>query len=590
MKLKKIISAILCVLLVFAYGAVFCVSAEEDLSGATELVFSDTGITVNEGEYDGYKIEGTALTLNKSGVYRVSGSCSDGSIKIKKGTEGVTLVLAGLDLTSSSTAPISCNKSTSVTIIAAEGSKNVLTDSEKNNDENYPANEDAENAVIKCKDGSDVTITGSGSLVLNANGKNGIKSGATTDEEGEARLEISDISLTINAPVNDGINAEQLLEIKSGTLTVSAGDDGIHCDRILYIGEDNTDGPTVTVENSYEGIEAAELYIRSGKITVHSTDDCLNAANSDLSNYAFKIVISGGEMIMDTTAGDGIDSNGTLDISGGTVIVWTANRADNQPLDADGSITVSGGTVLAAGGSSGMGMKLGSGAAYVIFGNSGGTGGFPGGNGGFPGGGRGNGMPGGNDGGGERPEMPSDMTSDIPNDGERPDLPSDMPSDMPDDGSRPEMPSDMPGNGGDRENSGSGTISISKGDAITIEDADGNTVYSGTALTDAAYLFFSSDDITNGSSYKLLVNGTEAATATSGSDNGSGNGSGNVPGRNDGSAENSGAVSADASGSESTGSGTNTVPAIVWVLLGASAVMLVGGIAALIISKKKKAA
>ncbi len=586
MKLKKFISAILCVLLVFAYGAVFCVSAEDDFSGATELVFTDNGITVKEGEYDGYKIEGTALTLNKSGVYRVSGICSDGSIKIKKGTEDVTLVLAGLDLTSSSTAPISCNKSTSVTIIAAEGSNNVLSDSEKNNDENYPANEDAENAVIKCKDGSDVIITGSGSLVLNANGKNGIKSGATTDEEGEARLEINGISLTINAPLNDGINAEQLLEIKSGALTVSAGDDGIHCDRILYIGEDNTDGPTITVNKSNEGIEAAELYIRSGKITVHSADDCLNAANSDLSNYAFKIVISGGEMIMDTTAGDGIDSNGTLDISGGTVIVWTANRADNQPLDADGSIIVSGGTVLAAGGSSGMGVNLGSGAAYVIFGNSGDMGGFQGGNGGFPGGGRGNGMPGGNGGDGERPEMPPEMPSDIPDDGERPD----MPSDIPDDGSRSEIPSDMPGKGGDSGNSGSGTVSISKGDAITIEDAEGNTIYSGTALTDASYLFFSSADITNGSSCKLIVNGTETATATSGSDNGSGNGSDNVPRRDDGNPENNGAVSGDASASESTGSGTNTVPVIVWVLLGASAVMLVGGVVALIISKKKKAA
>ncbi len=586
MKLKKFISAILCVLLVFAYGAVFCVSAEDDFSGATELVFTDNGITVKEGEYDGYKIEGTALTLNKSGVYRVSGSCSDGSIKIKKGTEDVTLVLAGLDLTSSSTAPISCNKSTSVTIIAAEGSNNVLSDSEKNNDENYPANEDAENAVIKCKDGSDVIITGSGSLVLNANGKNGIKSGATTDEEGEARLEINGISLTINAPLNDGINAEQLLEIKSGALTVSAGDDGIHCDRILYIGEDNTDGPAITVNKSNEGIEAAELYIRSGKITVHSADDCLNAANSDLSNYAFKIVISGGEMIMDTTAGDGIDSNGTLDISGGTVIVWTANRADNQPLDADGSIIVSGGTVLAAGGSSGMGVNLGSGAAYVIFGNSGDMGGFQGGNGGFPGGGRGNGMPGGNGGDGERPEMPPEMPSDIPDDGERPD----MPSDIPDDGSRSEIPSDMPGKGGDSGNSGSGTVSISKGDAITIEDAEGNTIYSGTALTDASYLFFSSADITNGSSCKLIVNGTETATATSGSDNGSGNGSDNVPRRDDGNPENNGAVSGDASASESTGSGTNTVPVIVWVLLGASAVMLVGGVVALIISKKKKAA
>ncbi len=148
----------------------------------------------------------------------------------------------------------------------------------------------------------------------------------------------------------------------------------------------------------------------------------------------------------------------------------------------------------------------------------------------------------------------------------------------------------MPGKGGDSGNSGSGTVSISKGDAITIEDAEGNTIYSGTALTDASYLFFSSADITNGSSCKLIVNGTETATATSGSDNGSGNGSDNVPRRDDGNPENNGAVSGDASASESTGSGTNTVPVIVWVLLGASAVMLVGGVVALIISKKKKAA
>lgn len=589
MKTRKICSLILCILLVFAYCAVFCVSAEEDFSGATEFVFSDAGITVTVGEYTGYKVDGTSLTINESGIYRISGSCADGSVKVKKGTEGVTLVLAGLDLTSASTAPICCNKSTDVTIIAAEGTKNTLTDSEKNNDETYPANEDAENAVIKCKDGSDVTITGKGTLTLNAYGKNGIKSGATTEEEGEARLEISELTLVINAPVNDGINAEQLLEIKSGSLTVSAGDDGIHCDMMLYIGDENTEGPDITVEESYEGIEAAELYIRSGRITVHSTDDCLNAANSDLSGYAFKIEISGGELYMDTTAGDGIDSNGTLDISGGTVVVWTANRADNQPLDADGTINVSGGTVLAAGGSSGMGMKLGSGAGYVIFGGSGNAGGFPGGNGGFPGGG-GGGMPGGN--GGERPEMPSEMPSDMPDSGERPE----MPSGAPDSGERPEMPSgapsngerpEMPGNGSESAASGSGTVSISKGDTITIEDSEGNTLYSGTALTDASYIFFSSADVVTGGDYKLLVNGSDSSSA-SGGGNGSGSGAGgsdnSAPAENDGSAAASDAVSSE------TAATSGSVPPVVYVLLGASGIMLVGGVAALVISKKKKTA
>ncbi len=575
MKTRKICSLILCILLVFAYCAVFCVSAEEDFSGATEFVFSDAGITVTDGEYTGYNVDGTSLTINESGIYRISGSCADGSVKVKKGTEGVTLVLAGLDLTSATTAPISCNKSTDVTIIAAEGTKNTLTDSEKNNDETYPANEDAENAVIKCKDGSDVTITGKGTLTLNAYGKNGIKSGSTTEEEGEARLEISELTLVINAPVNDGINAEQLLEIKSGSLTVSAGDDGIHCDMLLYIGDENTEGPDITVEESSEGIEAAELYIRSGRITVHSTDDCLNAANSDLSGYAFKIEISGGELYMDTTAGDGIDSNGTLDISGGTVVVWTANRADNQPLDADGTINVSGGTVLAAGGSSGMGMKLGSGAGYVIFGGSGNAGGFPGGgNGGFPGGG-GGGMHGGNGNGGERPEMPSDM----PDGGERPE----MPSDAPDSGERPEMP----GNGSESAASGSGTVSISKGDTITIEDSDGNTLYSGTALTDASYIFFFSADVVTGGDYKLLVNGSDSSSA-SGGGNGSGSGTGGRD--NSASAANDGSTAASDAASSETAVTSGSVPPVVYVLLGASGIMLVGGVTALVISKKKKTA
>ena len=60
-----------------------------------------------------------------------------------------------------------------------------------------------------------------------------------------------------------------------------------------------------------------------------------------------------------------------MTISGGTICVWTANTADNQPLDADGTITITGGTVLAAGGSAGMGMKLSVSQPYVTFGQSG---------------------------------------------------------------------------------------------------------------------------------------------------------------------------------------------------------------------------
>ena len=80
-------------------------AAEYTVSGAIKFVFTDSGITVTEGNYTGYKVDGTELTIHASGTYIVSGSCSDGSIKIKKGMTGVTLVLNGLNLTSLTTAP-----------------------------------------------------------------------------------------------------------------------------------------------------------------------------------------------------------------------------------------------------------------------------------------------------------------------------------------------------------------------------------------------------------------------------------------------------------------------------------------------------
>lgn len=196
-------------------------------------------------------------------------------------------------------------------------------------------------------------------MTITANGKNGIKSGATTDEDGEASLTIRDLTLNIDAPVNDAINAEQLLNVESGTLTIDAADDAIHCDLVLNIGADGTDGPTIDITNCCEGLEGAELNVCSGDITINASDDCLNAANSDLTDYDFTMTISGGTIDAYSSAGDGFDSNGDLTITGDTVIVWTANTADNEPLDADGTITVSGGTVLAAGGSSGMGMGSG---------------------------------------------------------------------------------------------------------------------------------------------------------------------------------------------------------------------------------------
>ena len=512
-------------------------STAYDTDGATAFTFTDIAITAKDCDYTGYDIDGTALTIEAAGTYIVSGSCQSGSITVKKGVTGVTLVLSGLTLTADGTAAIACNKSSGVTIVAQDGTTNILSDTETNNDGSYPDNANAENAVIKCKDGSQVTLCGSGSLTVNASGKNGIKSGATTDEEGEAWLVIRDLTLTISAPVNDAINAEASLTILSGDLTIDAGDDAVHSDYYLTVGAAGTDGPTITVNSCNEGLEAADLSIAGGHITIHAGDDCLNAANSDLTGYAFTLSISGGTLVMDTTSGDGIDSNGTLSISGGTVVVWANNTADNQPLDADGTLSITGGTVLAAGGSAGMGITLsGDSQPYVMFGSTGmGSmgGGRPGSIGGQPGGSSDGTTPpekpDGTDDGTTPPQLPSgsDSSSDsrptppggsngsqpTPPDGSGGTTPPELP-----DGQTPSQDSSQPGGQmpGQMDGQSGSSVSISKGSTFTIQSSDGTAVYTGEAVYDARFVFFSSAAMTSGETYTLTSGGTELTTATAG--------------------------------------------------------------------------
>ena len=424
------------------------------LAEAVTFIFTDGGITAS-ADSSGYKIDGCALTIKESGTYVLTGSCADGSVKVKAGVSGVTLILNGLDLTSADTAPIVCGKSSVVTLVAAEGTANTLTDAAANNGDDDPDNENAENAVLKCKDGSQVTLCGTGSLTLNANGKNGIKSGtANTGDDGttqDASLTIRELTLTINAPVNDAVNAEQALNVESGTLTIDAGDDALHCDLVLNIGAEGTAGPNITITNCCEGLEGATINVYSGTIDITAADDCLNAANPDLTDYAYAMNIYGGTITAYSSSGDGFDSNGSMTFTGGTVAVWTANTADNEPLDADGTITVTGGTILAAGGSSGMGISIDAQQAYVTFGESTGMGG--------PGGGR-----------------PGEESAAA-------------------------------------ETDTSTALNLTAGDSFTLTNAAGETVYSGTAVCGARYLFYSSADISNGESYSI---GSMTATAQTG--------------------------------------------------------------------------
>lgn len=148
-------------------------------------------------------------------------------------------------------------------------------------------------------------------------------------------------TVTINSS-DDAIHTNSGdVAILSGTITINTYDDGITSDNLTQIS-----GGTINIQTSYEGIEGAYVSISGGNIDLNSSDDGINAASDDTSIKEY-ISISGGTIVV-TADGDGLDSNGSILITGGTVIVHGPTSGRDAALDADSGIIIQGGTVYAA--------------------------------------------------------------------------------------------------------------------------------------------------------------------------------------------------------------------------------------------------
>ena len=81
---KKLLAGLTAAALILSMLPATALAAKDYATGGeTALRFSNSGITVQEGDYDGYKIDGTELTINAAGTYVLSGSCADGSVTVK---------------------------------------------------------------------------------------------------------------------------------------------------------------------------------------------------------------------------------------------------------------------------------------------------------------------------------------------------------------------------------------------------------------------------------------------------------------------------------------------------------------------------
>jgi len=406
----------------------------------------------------GVSISGSTVTVTAAGTYRFTGSLSNGRIVVNSaGTGIVRLILNGVTIANSATAPLSVVAADEVMVVLADGTTNRLTD---------PATyTTAVNPNAALSSAADLTITGNGSLAVTGNAADGIASddglvidsgtitvtakddgvrgqdyvvhtggtlgvtasgdaiksdetadategyvylaggartltapagdgiSATTDVivaggsltattgggsttapgttstkavKADVSVVVSDGQLNLNAS-DDGINSNNLITVDGGTLTVATGDDAVHANTALTVS-----AGTVTVTRSYEGLEAMQTTLAGGTVTVTATDDAVNAAEEGVNEMqvapnAF-IKVTGGTVTVNGGT-DGLDSNGTLALSGGTVIAnGSPTRGGGEGgLDSNGALTMTGGSILATGLTASTSTLPSSGQAWVAY-------------------------------------------------------------------------------------------------------------------------------------------------------------------------------------------------------------------------------
>lgn len=221
---------------------------------------------------------------------------------------------------------------------------------------------------------TNLAISGGTLNITTGNGYTSQKSSDTSMKGMKAGkvITIDGASVEINAN-DDAIHSNGNVNILSGTYTIKTSDDGIHADETLVI----TSGD-INIPYSHEALEGDNIIIYDGNLDVTGTDDGINvnggannagmfggfggrgmnqnaSSNTSTETASHQLVIKGGNIIVHSD-GDGLDSNGSIEISGGTVIVYGPTNNGNGAIDYDGTFNINGGTLIAIG-ASGMAMS-----------------------------------------------------------------------------------------------------------------------------------------------------------------------------------------------------------------------------------------
>ena len=233
----------------------------------------------------------------------------------------------------------------------------------------------AENGT-KASSGNYGGFMGGGHGGMRPSGNQGSTTTTTTDTVSMKGLKaansilISDGTFKIDS-ADDSIHSDVSVTINGGTFEIASGDDAVHAEETLTV----TAGK-FNITESYEGLEALNIKVMGGDIKLVASDDGLNAAGGTdssgttggrdgmfgggkggigggfggMSSGNGSIVISGGNLYINSS-GDGLDANGTLEITGGYTVVVGPTQGDTATLDYDKSGIITGGTFIGTGAS-----------------------------------------------------------------------------------------------------------------------------------------------------------------------------------------------------------------------------------------------
>ena len=344
-------------------------------------------------ESNAVEIKDSVITIQDEGTYVVSGNLENGMLIVdSEDTDKTQIVLNGASIHNENGAALYIKQSDKVFLTLEADTENILSGGSS-----FEAIDEEEiDGVVYSK--SDLTFNGTGTLRVESPSGHGIVS--------KDDLIITGGNYTINA-ANHGLSANDMLGIADGDFTIVSGEDSIHCDLNIYIegGAFEIDakddavhadetlqicGGKIDITSSYEGLEALDIKVSDGEINIVASDDGLNAAGGTdssgfggMGNDQFggpggrpeggqggrpggqgnqgggfggmqssssegSILISGGTLYI-KASGDGIDANGTFEMTGGLVTVCGPTQGDTATLDYDVSAVIKGGTFIGTG-------------------------------------------------------------------------------------------------------------------------------------------------------------------------------------------------------------------------------------------------